>query len=355
MKALVCQEPHKIEYVERSIPTITEKEVLLKINAVGICGTDIHAYTGRQPFFSYPRVLGHEVCGTVQQVGWKNDTANNNDKMNTKDEHRIKRIKVGDRACVIPCVPCGTCAACKVNKTNCCERVSLYGVHQDGGFSEYLAVLESNLVKIPDSIPNSAGALIECFAIGAHAVRRAEIKAHENVLQIGAGPIGIATAAIAKSTGANVVVADVSLERRKHVEEKLGLKTIDPTDENYIEQLKSYFGGELACLVMDATGNKASMTNAVNLIRHGGKLLFIGLYIGDLIIDDPTFHKKESTLLSSRNATREDFEKVISLFESGLLSESLMKNKEYDFYTFGNNYQQAVVDNKELIKGVILF
>ncbi|MBM7035423.1 zinc-binding alcohol dehydrogenase family protein [Vibrio ulleungensis] len=338
MKTLICNEPNSIEYIERDIPQIQDNEVLLKIRSVGICGTDIHAYAGRQPFFSYPRVLGHEISGEVIKVGEK-----------------VASATAGKRYSVIPCIPCGVCAACRDGKTNCCEDVSLYGVHQDGGFSEYLAVYEDNLVELPDSVSDSQGALVECFAISAHAVRRAEITPRNNVLVVGAGPIGLAAAAIAKAEGATVAVADVSDVRRDKVAQSLDVIALDPLVDDYQEQLRNAFGGDLPCVVMDATGNKGSMSRAVELIRHGGKIVFIGLYIGDLVMDDPTFHKKETTLLSSRNATRQDFERVIELMAQGKISETIMKNKEYDFHSFGLNYKQDVVENTSLVKGVINF
>ena len=338
MKTLICLEPNNMEYVEREMQAIRDNEVLLKVRAVGICGTDIHAYAGRQPYFSYPRVLGHEICGEVVSLG-----------------DACKTLKVGDRASVVPCIPCGQCPACQVGKTNCCENVSLYGVHQDGGFTEYLAVFEDNLIRIDENMTDSAGALVECFAIGAHAVRRAGPRQGENVLQIGAGPIGIAAAAIAKADGANVVVADISPERRAHIEKVLCIATVDPTDTQYVEQVTALFNGQLASIVIDATGNKGSMSNSVNLIINGGKIVFVGLYIGNLELDDPTFHRKETTLMSSRNATGEDFEKVISLMKIGAISESMMKSHDFNFETVGDIYVEQVVQNKELVKGVINF
>lgn len=338
MKTLICNEPNSIEYIERPVPDIASNEVLLKINSVGICGTDIHAYAGRQPFFSYPRVLGHEICGTVEKVG-----------------SEVTKAEVSKRYSVIPCVPCGECPACEDGKTNCCENVSLYGVHQDGGFSEYLAVLESNLVLLPDNVSNSQGALVECFAISAHAVRRAEVREGNNVLVVGAGPIGLAAAAVAKAEGGHVVVADVDAGRREQVAKNLEVTALNPMDDNYVELLETEFNGRLPCIVLDATGNKSSMSRAVELIRNGGKIVFIGLYIGDLVMDDPTFHKKETTLMSSRNATRQDFERVIELMEEGKISESIMKNQDYDFHTFGRSYKEDVVESKSLVKGVINF
>ncbi|AUS66943.1 galactonate oxidoreductase [Escherichia albertii] len=338
MKTLICQRPGVMEYEEKDIPVPANNEVLLKIKAVGICGTDIHAFAGRQPFFSYPRVLGHEICAEAVSRGSQCQTAQS-----------------GQRYSVIPCIPCGECAACREEKTNCCERVSLYGVHQDGGFCEYLAVREDNLVPLPDEVSDSAGALVECFAIGAHAVRRAEIKTEQNVLVIGAGPIGLATAAIARAKGAHVVVADIDSQRRQHVVGNLAINAFDPTQEDFIPALREAFGGELACVLLDATGNKASMSQDVNLIRHGGKIVFIGLYIGELVIDDPTFHKKETTLLSSRNATREDFVLVIELMRSNKIHENLMKNQQFNFFRVGEDYQRNVVENKNMVKGVITF
>jgi L-galactonate 5-dehydrogenase len=338
MKSLLCEKPFKIHYIETPKPIIKNDEVLLKIKAVGVCGTDIHAYTGNQPFFSYPRILGHEICGLVEEVG---------------DDCPAELMN--QYVVVIPAIACGECAACKEGKTNCCDTISLYGVHQDGGFQDYLAVKASNVIPVPTSVDPAAASLVECFAIGAHANRRADSKQNENILVVGAGPIGLGTAAIALANGANVILADVSDERRVHAESVLGVKTLNPIEASYTDDLCEAFNNNLACTVMDATGNKASMSNSVNLIRHGGKIVFIGLYIGDLQLDDPTFHKKETTLIASRNATFEDFTKVIDLFESKKISEKIMVNQEFQFDTIGLDYENNVVKNKGLVKGVIRF
>lgn len=337
MKALVLHEPFKFEYVLMPIPTPAKGELLLKVKTVGICGTDIHAYSGKQPFFSYPRILGHEICAQVIEVADPNGA-----------------IKVGQRVAVIPCIPCYTCYACQQGSTNCCENVSLFGVHRDGGFREYLTTPEKNVVLVPDEISDSAAALIEPFAIAAHAVARGSIQANEDVLVIGAGPIGIGIAAIAKAYGANVIVADTQAARRRHIEKVLSLPTADPLAEDFNQRLMAQFNDKMAKTVIDATGNAGSMNRAVTLLRHTGKLVFVGLFIGELNINDPEFHKRETTLFGSRNATRQDFEQVIKLLQKGLIDEDMMKSHEFAFEDLGD-YENTVVKNQSLLKGVIRF
>ncbi|ORM61718.1 galactonate oxidoreductase [Pantoea rodasii] len=337
MKTLVVAEPRNMVWQQREKPTPAAQEVVIKPITAGICGTDIHAWAGNQPFFSYPRVLGHELCGEVVELG-----------------SRVTGFNVGQRVALIPYVACQQCDACLSGKTNCCETISVIGVHQDGGFCEFLSVPASNLLAVDDVAPEAA-ALIEPFAISAHAVRRAAVAADEQVLVVGAGPIGLGVAAIAASAGARVVVADTSEPRRAHVAEKLGLATINPMAEDFEASLRAEFSGRLAAKVIDATGSPAAMNGAVKLIRHGGTIVFVGLHKGDLVIPDIEFHKREATLMGSRNATREDFAKVSELMASGLLRADIMLNRHYAFSTLVETFESEVINNRELIKGVIHF
>lgn len=337
MNTLVCQEPKILQWKKREVPMPGDDEALVKIKKVGICGTDIHAWAGHQPFFSYPRVLGHEICGEIVGLG-KN----------------IKNLNNGQQVSVIPYVSCRQCPACKSGRTNCCENISVIGVHQDGGFSEFLSVPVSNLLVV-DGIDPEAAALIEPFAISAHAVRRAAVQPGEQVLVVGAGPIGLGAAAIATADGAQVVVADTSLARREHVAKQLGLATLDPSHAGFDAQLRAAFGGSLAQKVIDATGNQHAMNNTVNLIRHGGSITFVGLFKGELQFSDPEFHKKETTMMGSRNATEEDFEKVGRLMAEGKIAAAMMLTHRYDFTALAEIYEPQVINNKALIKGVITF
>ncbi|MFA3761383.1 zinc-binding alcohol dehydrogenase family protein [Yersinia sp. 2544 StPb PI] len=337
MNTLVCLEPTKLIYQKRTQPLPRINEALIKVLNVGICGTDIHAWAGNQPFFSYPRVLGHEICGEIIALG---DNVNN--------------MHAGQRVAVIPYVACQHCNSCLSGKTNCCENISVIGVHQDGGFSEYLSVPVSNLLVVDDVDPVSA-ALIEPFAISAHAVRRADVHPDEHVLVVGAGPIGLGVAAIAQADGAYVVMADTSAQRREHVENLLDIRTLDPSDAGFEQNLRQQFAGMLPLKVIDATGNQRAMNNTLNFIRHGGSIVFVGLFKGDLSFPDPDFHKKETTMMGSRNATFEDFDKVGKLMAAGKLSADMILTHRFEFNTLADIYEQQVVKNKDLIKGVIQF
>ena len=210
-------------------------------------------------------------------------------------------------------------------------------------------------ILVVDDVEPEAAALIEPFAISAHAVRRAAIQPGEQVLVVGAGPIGLGAAAIAKADGAQVVVADTSPARRDHVAQHLGLATLDPSDPQFTERLCAAFGGSLAQKVIDATGNQQAMNNTVNLIRHGGSIIFVGLFKGELQIPDPEFHKKETTMMGSRNATEEDFAKVGRLMAEGKITARMMLTHRYDFRSLADIYESEVINNRQLIKGVIHF
>lgn len=334
MKTLVCKKPFELVYEQRETPILKEDEVLVQVAAVGICGTDIHAYSGNQPFFEYPRVLGHEISGKIISVG-----------------KQVHTLKIGQRVAVIPYLACGKCDACLSGKTNCCEKISVVGVHQDGGFSELVAIPQKNIIPIADNVDDISAALIEPFAISAHAIRRAKIQANDDVLVVGAGPIGLGAAAIAAADGANVVVADTLESRREHIKNYLGLPTLDPINE----KIEDYFHGKLPLVVIDATGNQKSMNNSIYLIRHGGKIVFVGLFKGNLEFNDPDFHKKETTMMGSRNATLEDFVKVQKLMAENKLSSKMMLTHTFKYDELAHIYEEKIIKNKAILKAVILY
>ncbi len=301
MKRLLLNEPGDLRLVDVEFDaTLAPDQALLKVHRIGICGTDIHAFGGNQPFFSYPRVLGHELGLEVIGVG-----------------SEVSNVKVGDRCSLEPYFNLKEGQAVRNGKPNCGEHISVFGVHADGGMQETIKV-PANYLHKSDKLSYDQLALVETLAIGYHAVQRPETKATDKVLVIGAGPIGLATMQFTKVIGAQTVVMDINQDRLDFCVDKMGVDgTINVLKEDAEDALRKLFDGELPTIVFDATGNPKSMMGAFQYPSHGGKLVFIGLFQGDVNFHDPSFHKKEMTLYASRNAMSKDFDAIIKLIEEG--------------------------------------
>lgn len=305
MKAIVLEEPGQLKLADVDLPKAPGRnEALVQVKRVGICGTDLHAYGGNQNFFSYPRIMGHELAVEVIDIG---------------DTDASLNYQVGDQCCVIPYLNCGTCIACRRGKTNCCTQMQVLGVHVDGGMRERFTVPVDKLLKA-DGIPVEHLALVEMLSIGAHAVNRARLVAAENVLVIGAGPIGLATAQFAKVAGADVMVMEVNDKRLDFCRDVLGIEMLIDAKNEPMTQIDSLLNGELPTVVFDCTGNTKSMHKAFDYVAHGGSLVLVGHIKGDLTFSDPHFHSHEMTLLASRNATLEDFDWVVNSLQTGTIN-----------------------------------
>jgi 2-desacetyl-2-hydroxyethyl bacteriochlorophyllide A dehydrogenase len=302
MKTIVLEKPGEFRLMDTVSPDQPGPgEALVRVHRVGICGTDLHAFRGRQPFFSYPRILGHELGVEVVALG------PGTEKM---------QLAPGDLCSIEPYLNCGHCIACRRGKTNCCASLKCLGVHTDGGMRERIIVPAHKLHK-SDKLPLEHLALVETFCIGAHAVRRAQLEPGEVVLVIGAGPIGLSTIRSAQLRGAKVMVMEVSDWRIRFCREQFGVEDFIDGRQEVLPQLQAISGPDLPTVVFDATGNSTSMMNAFNYVAPGGKLVFVGLFQGDVTFHDPDFHRLELTLMSSRNATAEDFSWVIQMAETG--------------------------------------
>lgn len=302
MRGIVCRDIDAFEYRgDLPEPAQTPGEAIVSVRRIGICGTDLHAYKGNQPFFSYPRILGHELAGVVEWIG-ENEAG----------------IRTGDQVSVIPYMHCGSCIACRRGSANCCTDMKVLGVHIDGGMRERISVPTTHLLKT-DGLTLDQAAMLEPLAIGAHAVRRAKLVAGETALVIGAGPIGLGVMALAKHAGARVIAMDVNEERLAFCRSWAGADAVVNAKESPKERLSELTSGDFPTVVFDATGNAASMTNAFEFVAHGGALVYVGLVKSDITFHDPDFHKKEMTLLGSRNATKEDFARVVEAMRAGAL------------------------------------
>lgn len=341
MKGIVCEDVNQFKRVELEPPQLTPGMAIVRIKRIGICGTDYHAFRGNQPFFTYPRVLGHELAGVIEAI--EGDIRND---ANPTD------LKSGDQVGIIPYLECGDCVACRVGKTNCCVNMKVMGVHVDGGMRELIAVPITHLIAANELSLDETAAL-EPLSIGAHAVRRAEIKEGETVMVIGGGPIGLGVMALAKHKGARVIAMDVQDDRLAFGREWAKVDECVNALQDAEARLEELTEGEYPTVVFDCTGNPASMNKAFNYVAHGGKLVYVGLAKADISFHDPDFHKRELTLMGSRNATYEDFLHVKRAIEDGALNIASYITHRAPFEGMIDQFEQWMKPESKVIKAMV--
>ncbi|MER8971412.1 MULTISPECIES: zinc-binding alcohol dehydrogenase family protein [unclassified Mesorhizobium] len=301
MKAVVCRSPGELVLEDRPAPGAPPAGwALVAVSHVGICGTDYHIFEGKHPFLAYPRIMGHEVSGTVIEVGEDVDLA------------------VGEAVIVNPYLACGKCIACRQGKPNCCVMIEVLGVHRDGAMCEQILVPAQNLYPA-NGLSLADAAAVEFLAIGAHAVRRSLADPGARTLVIGAGPIGLGTALFARIAGLDVTLLDMSAERLGFAESELGFATLDGSRGAAADLVREATGGDGFDVVFDATGNTRSVQSAFAHVAHGGALVLVSVVKDDIAFSDPEFHKREMMLIGSRNALRADFDHVAASIRNGAL------------------------------------
>src|SRR4051812_42133880 len=304
MKAIQLTQPRQFRVIDVPEPPAPGPgEAVVRVHRVGICGTDYSGYLGKMPFFSYPRIPGHELGVEVVAVG-----------------QGVTNVKPGDRAAVEPYINCQACYSCTRGHTNCCEHHQTLGVHVDGGLRP-LFTLPARKLHVSTKLTFEQLALVETLGIGLHAVNRANPKPDETVLVIGAGPIGLSVIEFAKLAGSRVVVMDLNEQRLRFAREKMGVaETIAAKghDED-VKAVTDLTGGKLGNVVVDATGSAKSMTAALSYVGFAGRLVWVGITQDPLSFTQPIMHRREMTFLASRNAVSSEFTRILRLIEGGML------------------------------------
>jgi 2-desacetyl-2-hydroxyethyl bacteriochlorophyllide A dehydrogenase len=267
-------------------------EALVAIRAIGICGTDFSGYLGKMPFIEFPRILGHELGVEVLAVG-----------------ECVTHLQIGDRCSVEPYLNCGTCHSCQRGSTNCCETLQVLGVHCDGGMRERM-ILPAHKLHPCNALVFEQLALVETLAIGCHAVNRAHVTSADDVLIIGAGPIGLTVLEFARAANAAITILELNAARREFVA------------QNYpgVNVVPSLPDAPAFQIVFDATGNPNSMAGTLRFARFTGRIVYVGITKEPVLIDDPLFHRRELSLLASRNAVASDFPRILGMIQSGQIN-----------------------------------
>jgi 2-desacetyl-2-hydroxyethyl bacteriochlorophyllide A dehydrogenase len=305
MKAISLDAPRQLRQVSVAEPPPPGPgQVLARIHRVGICGTDYAGYLGKMPYFSYPRIPGHELGIEVLAVG-----------------RDVGQVAVGDRCAVEPYINCQNCYSCRRGHTNCCEQHQTLGVMCDGGLVERM-LLPARKLHPSRQLSFEQLALVETLAIGCHAVQRSGAGAGENVLVIGAGPIGLSVIEFVKLSGARTIVVDLSAPRLAFVRDRMGVPDtilLRPGDEAAaVQQLAEWTQGQLADAVIDATGSAESMGAALAYCAFAGRLVYVGITQQEVRFPHaPLMHRRELTIRASRNALAADFTRIIQLIEGG--------------------------------------
>ena len=303
MKAVLLKKPKHLELIdiEEAAPPCPG-EATVRVHHVGICGSDISGYLGSMPFYSYPRIPGHELGVEVLAVG-----------------DGVDHVSVGDKCSVEPYINNPDSYASRRGRPNCCSELEVLGVHRDGGLRPRFN-LPARKLHASAALSTEQLALVETLGIGCHAVERAQPQSGDTVLTIGAGPIGLSVLEFVRLSGAKSVVMDLNQERLDFCKEKMGVDhalVFEGYGASALESFEEITNGNLAKIVIDATGNHVSMSGAYNFVGYTGKLVLVGLTVSPITFTQKKMHAREMTFLASRNALPEDFRRIIAHIERG--------------------------------------
>ena len=262
------------------------------------------------------------------------------------------RLSVGDVVYVMPYIACGQCIACRQGKTNCCTKLQVLGVHRDGALTELLSLPEAYVHKA-EGVTLDQAAMVEFLAIGAHAVRRAQVQKGQRVLVVGAGPIGMAAMIFARINGAVVTAIDGRQDRLDFCTRELGVAHAIALGPNDTEQLSAVTDGEFFDVVFDATGNAKAIERGFGFVAHAGTYVLISIVRDNITFSDPEFHKRETTLLGSRNATTEDFEAVLAAIRAGEVPTDALNTHRLKLAELPTEFSKLLDPAQGVVKAIV--
>lgn len=287
--------PHRIEAVELPVPDIGNGEALIRVEACGICGSDLGIVSGTHPRAKEPLTLGHELCGRIVAL----DTEANG-------------FHTGERVAVFPLLSCGTCFVCRHGNPHVCRKLRLYGFDVDGGMAQYVKVRAGNLIRLPPNLPPLLGAMIEPLAVAVHALSRAPLQDVRTAVVMGAGPIGILTALVARARGVEEILISDVVPFRRELAASLGLHAV-AADQELKASVEHKTEGEGADVIFECAAAPATASEMTSLVRPRGTIVNLGVFKKPVSVDLQAINFKELTMLGSRVYTRDDFVEAVKL------------------------------------------
>lgn len=334
MKAVrFIQARQPLELQDIPIPTLGERDILVRVRAAGICHSDAHYRAGKSPVYPAPLTLGHEVAGRVESVGGK-----------------VSRVKVGDRVCLHYMVTCGDCYYCSSGSEQFCTHGRMLGHYTDGGYAEYIAVPERNAVHLPDEIPFEQGATLMCAsATSLHALRRSRLKAGERLAVIGTGGLGISAIQLGRAFGALEVYAVDINPQKLALAEQLGAIPVNAAQDDPVQQIRRMTGGRGVDVALELIGLPATMEQALRSLAVFGRAVIAGITDRPMQVD--TYHEligPETELIGSNDHLLQELPLLIEYARRGILDLSNVVSRSVPLDASAIN---AVLDDLERFGG----
>ena len=305
MKAIQMVKPGELRIIDMEKPHIDDKNnILVKMRAAGICGSDVGIYHGTNAAATYPRVIGHEMVGVVEEIG-----------------SNVKKLKVGDRIIVNQVVSCGECYPCRHNRGNVCDHLEVRGVHRDGGYREYMAVPEEDCYILPDNLSDADSVMIEPTTIAIQSLSRAEIEDDDVIFIIGCGALGSSILRIARLTNAKIIVGDIVDDKLNDALKNGAHYAVNLSHEDFEEKVKEYSNGRGPTVTIDAACTKDSLMNAIKVTGNAGRVITMGFSITPTEVNQFLITSKELDVRGSRLQNKK-FGEAIKLINEGKIDLS---------------------------------
>lgn len=337
MRQVVLEKPRQIRLREVPVPVPNKGEVLVRVRACGICGSDILSFEGAHPFVNYPIVQGHEFSGEVAEVG-----------------EEVEVLKKGDRVVVQPSVYCGKCNQCLRGRYNICDELKVLGRREDGAFAEYVCANAIMAYKMPSRMSYEDGALVEPAAVAVHAIRRSNLKLGDSVVILGAGPIGLMLLQCCKAAGARSVAITDMAKSRLQIAGRLGADiTIDIAAKDPVSIIESQYGKDGVDLVFEAVGAKVTIDNAIRIARKGAEIVIVG-QAGEIPVNAGLILRNELLVSGTLMYGHQDFPRAITLISQGRVKTSDLITHRFSLEQVMEAYQLIEKRKENVVKVLII-